>query len=70
MPSPNTTSRCPAHVIPELRASLAKTDVANTVKVFGGTHHGFCFAERAVYDAEAAEQTWSDIFDLWKRRLA
>ncbi|WP_428492247.1 dienelactone hydrolase family protein [Rhodopila sp.] len=59
----------PASVIPDLRAALAKTDVANSVKVFGGTHHGFCFAERAVYDAEAAEQTWSDIFDLWKRRL-
>jgi carboxymethylenebutenolidase len=59
----------PAHVIPELRASLAKTDVANTVKVFDGTHHGFCCAERAVYDPQAAEQTWTDIFDLWKRRL-
>ncbi len=59
----------PAHVIPELRATLAQTDVANTVKVFTGTHHGFCFAERAVYDPVASEQTWSDIFDLWKRRL-
>ena len=60
----------PAHVIPELQASLAKTDVANTVKIFQGTHHGFCFAERAVYDTVAAEQTWTDIFDLFKRRLA
>jgi carboxymethylenebutenolidase len=57
-------------VIPDLKDSLAKTDVANTVKVFDGTHHGFCFAERAVYNAEAAEQTWTDIFDLWKRKLA
>jgi carboxymethylenebutenolidase len=60
----------PAQVIPELRASLARTDVANTVKVFEGTHHGFCFAERAVYDPPAAEQTRTDIFDLWNRRLA
>jgi carboxymethylenebutenolidase len=59
----------PAHVIPELRASLAKTDVVNTVKVFEGTHHGFCFAERMVYSPQAAEQTWADIFDLFKRRL-
>jgi carboxymethylenebutenolidase len=59
----------PAQVIPDLRASLAKSDVTNTVKVFDGTHHGFCFAERAVYHAEAAEQTWTDIFDLWKRTL-
>ncbi len=60
----------PAHVVPELRSALAKTDVANTVKVFAGTHHGFCFAERAVYDTVAAEQTWADIFDLFKRKLA
>jgi carboxymethylenebutenolidase len=59
----------PASVIPDLRASLAKTDVANTVKVFEGTQHGFCFAERAAYNSAAAEETWTDIFDLWKRRL-
>jgi carboxymethylenebutenolidase len=59
----------PARVIPELQASLAKTSVANTVKVFAGTHHGFCFAERAVYDTQAAEQTWADMFALWKRKL-
>jgi len=59
----------PANVIPALRTALAETDVANTVKVFPGTNHGFCFAERAVYDSVAAEQTWSDIFDMWKRRL-
>jgi carboxymethylenebutenolidase len=56
-------------VIPELKAGLAKTDVANTVKVFDGTHHGFCFAERAVYDPVASEQTWADIFAMFKRRL-
>jgi len=59
----------PAHVVPALRAALAETGVANTVKVFAGTHHGFCFAERAAYDAAAAEQSWTDIFDMWKRRL-
>jgi carboxymethylenebutenolidase len=59
----------PEHVIPALRAALAATDVANTVKVFRGTHHGFCFAERAVYDAAASEQTWTDIFAMWKRRV-
>lgn len=60
----------PAHVVPALRAKLAASDVANTVKTFPGTHHGFCFAERAVYDAAASEQTWADIFDMWQRRLA
>jgi carboxymethylenebutenolidase len=52
-----------------LRQALAKTDVAHTVKVFEGTSHGFCFAERAVYAPVASEQTWSDIFDLFQRRI-
>ncbi len=59
----------PAHVIPDLKASLAKTDVVSTVKVFDATHHGFCFAERAVYDPQASEQTWADILAMFKRRL-
>ncbi len=59
----------PAHVIPDLRAVLAATDVSHTVKVFQGTNHGFCFSERAAYDSVASEQTWSDIFDMWGRRL-
>ncbi len=59
----------PAHVIPDLKAALATTDVSNTVKIFEGTHHGFCFSERPVYDPEASEQTWADIFDMWSRRI-
>lgn len=59
----------PDHVIPELKAALAKTDVKHTIEVFPGTHHGFAFAERAVYETIAAEQTWNDMFALWDRCL-
>jgi carboxymethylenebutenolidase len=59
----------PANVIPDLKAALNKTDVKATVEVFPGTHHGFCFPERAVYDTIAAEVTWSKIFALWDRHL-
>lgn len=59
----------PAEVVPTLRAALQRTDVRHTVKMFPGTHHGFCFAERASYDTLAAEQTWSDIFAMWDRHL-
>jgi carboxymethylenebutenolidase len=59
----------PDHVIPDLKAALMKTDVKNTVKVFPGTHHGYAFAERAVYETMASEQTWTDLFALWDRNL-
>jgi len=59
----------PANVIPDLKAALNKTDVKATVETFPGTHHGFCFPERAVYDTLAAETTWSKIFALWDRHL-
>jgi carboxymethylenebutenolidase len=59
----------PANVIPDLKAGLQKTDVKADVEVFPGTHHGFCFAERAVYDTQAAETTWAKTFSLWDRHL-
>jgi carboxymethylenebutenolidase len=59
----------PDHVIPDLRAALAKTDVKHTIKIFPGTHHGFAFPERAVYETIASEQTWADMFAMWDRCL-
>jgi carboxymethylenebutenolidase len=59
----------PDNVIPDLKAALNKTDVKATVEVFPGTHHGFCFPERAVYDTLAAETTWAKIFAMWDRHL-
>ena len=59
----------PANVIPDLKAALQKTDVKADVEVFPGTHHGFCFPERAVYDTQAAETTWAKTFALWDRHL-
>jgi carboxymethylenebutenolidase len=59
----------PANVIPDLKAALQKTDVKADVEVFPGTHHGYLFAERAVYDTLAAETTWAKTFALWDRHL-
>ena len=64
-----TDQSVPAHIPGDLKAALQKTDVKATVEVFPGTHHGFCFPERAVYDTQAAETTWSKIFAMWDRHL-
>ena len=60
----------PDHVIPDLKATLAKTGVTSTVDIYPGTHHGFAFPERAVYDTLAAEDSWDKIFAMWQRKLS
>jgi carboxymethylenebutenolidase len=64
-----TDQSVPAHIPGALRDELQKTDVNAAVEVFPGTHHGFCFPERAVYDTLAAENTWAKIFAMWDRHL-
>jgi dienelactone hydrolase len=64
-----TDQSVPAHIPGELKQALDKADAKHELKVFPGTHHGFCFPERAVYDTLAAEETWSKIFAMWDRCL-
>ena len=59
----------PANVVPELKAALEKAGTRHRLETFAGAHHGFCFADRADYNAIAAEATWARIFDLWERNL-
>ena len=64
-----TDASVPDHVIPDLRAALAKTDVKHTIKVLPGSLHGFQFAERAAYNPIASEIAWADMFAMWDRHL-
>jgi len=64
-----TDASVPDHVIPDLRAALAKTDVKHTVKIFPGSHHGFQFAERPSYHGPSSELAWTDIFAMLDRHL-
>jgi carboxymethylenebutenolidase len=59
----------PSGVIPELTKALDKAGVRYSCETKMGTHHGYCFAERKDYDAVAAEDTWTRLFDLWGRNL-
>jgi carboxymethylenebutenolidase len=59
----------PANVVPTLRAALDKTKLRHTVKTLPGTHHGYQFFARPDFAAQAAEQTWDELFDLWERNL-
>jgi len=64
-----TDPSVPDDVIPALTAALEKAGVKNRIKIFPGTHHGFCFPERQVYAPAAAEESWKMLFDLWDRNL-
>ena len=59
----------PANVVPELQAALEKSRIKYRLETFPGTHHGFCFADRADYHAVAAEAAWARVFDLFERNL-
>ncbi len=59
----------PGNVIPTLKSALEKAGTRHALEVYPGTHHGFCFPERPVYDTKAAEATWDKIFALWERTV-
>jgi len=59
----------PDHVMPALKAALDKAGTKHTLEIIAGTHHGYCFAARADYNAVAAEATWQTLFALWDRNL-
>lgn len=59
----------PANVVPAITAIFDKAGVRHDVEVVPGTHHGYCFAERAAYHAAASEAAWGKLFAMWKRRL-
>lgn len=59
-------------VPPDMITQL-QTDLANThgeVEVYPGTHHGFAFPQRPVYDKPAAEKHWARILSLFRRNLS
>jgi len=53
-----------------LRSTLTEGGVNFEIEIYPGVHHGFAFPERPAYDKPAAEQHWSRLFSLFRRRLA
>jgi carboxymethylenebutenolidase len=57
---------------PETIAKVKETMTgANAeVEIYPGTHHGFAFPKRAVYDRDAAERHWQRLLALYRRNLS
>jgi carboxymethylenebutenolidase len=59
----------PMETIDKVRRTL-KDDRANAeVEIYPGTHHGFAFPKRPVYDRNAAERHWERLLSLYRRNL-
>jgi carboxymethylenebutenolidase len=57
----------PQEIIDKVSAGMKGTK--NEVEVYPGTHHGFAFPKRPVYDRDAAERHWERLNALYKRNL-
>ncbi len=58
----------PQEIIEKVKASMKAT--ANEVEIYPGTHHGFAFPKRPVYDRDAAERHWERLLALYRRNLS
>src|SRR5229473_1383503 len=57
----------PTEIIEKVKASMK--DAHAEVETYPGTHHGFAFPKRPVYDRDAAERHWERLLALYRRNL-
>src|SRR5713101_7296139 len=57
----------PMEIIEKLKASMKGANAE--VEIYPGTHHGFAFPKRPVYDRDAAERHWERLLALYRRNL-
>lgn len=60
----------PPEMIAPLRDALKADGVDAEVEIYPGTHHGFAFPKRPVYDKPAAERHWERLLALYRRNLS
>ena len=64
-----TDDYAPPEMIQRVEAAIAESGANGRVEWYPGTHHGFAFPGRAVYDKAAAETHWSRLHSLFDRNL-
>ena len=58
----------PREVIEKVKQAMQGTNAE--VEIYPGTHHGFAFPKRPVYDRDAAERHWERLLALYRRNLS
>jgi carboxymethylenebutenolidase len=59
----------PMEIIEKVRQSMQADGANAEVEIYPGTHHGFAFPKRPVYDKAAAERHWERLLALYRRQL-
>ena len=67
--APSTTRTCRPRWWTGSTAHLDSIGANARVEWFPGTHHGFAFPQRPVYDKAAAERHWERLHSLFDRNL-
>jgi carboxymethylenebutenolidase len=57
----------PPEIIAKVKDGMKGTK--NEVELYPGTHHGFAFPKRPIYDRDAAERHWERLLALYRRNL-
>jgi carboxymethylenebutenolidase len=65
-----TDEYAPTDMINALEQHLASVGANARVEWYPGTHHGFAFPQRPVFDKPSAERHWERIFSLFARNLS
>jgi carboxymethylenebutenolidase len=58
----------PPEIVEKVREGMKESN--NEVEIYPGTHHGFAFPKRPVYDRDAAERHWERLLALYRRNLS
>jgi len=64
-----TDAYAPPEMVDALTKDFAAHKVNGEVEIYPGTHHGFAFPLRPVYDKAAAERHWARLHALFARNL-
>ena len=57
----------PTEIIEKVKRGMQGANAE--VEIYPGTHHGFAFPKRPVYDRDAAERHWERLVALYRRNL-
>jgi carboxymethylenebutenolidase len=58
----------PMETIEKIKATVKGANAE--VEIYPGTHHGFAFPKRPIYDRDAAERHWERLLALYRRNLS
>jgi carboxymethylenebutenolidase len=60
----------PMEIVEKVKQQMKADGAHAEVEIYPGTHHGFAFPKRPIYDRDAAERHWERLLALYRRNLS